>query len=132
MLEQVKKSPEKLRVVHSARQEATQRQATDEKELKKSESDLVNPEEIKNVRVLTSRLQQLKKEWEEAEPQVYVDDTLLFTESWKETEGLPVDIRWAKALEKRLLECPILIRDGEIVVIHDFADGGRFVERLTG
>jgi len=51
------------------------------------------------------QLQQLKKEWEEAEPQVYVDDTLLFTESWKETEGLPVDIRWAKALEKRLLEC---------------------------
>ena len=25
-----------------------------------------------------------------------------------------------------------MIRAGEIVVIHDFADGGRFVERLTG
>jgi formate C-acetyltransferase len=76
----------------------------------------VNPEEIRNVQVLTPRLQKLKAEWEAAEPQVYVDDTLLFTQSWKETEGLPVDIRWAKALEKRLLECPLLIRDGEIIV----------------
>ena len=76
----------------------------------------VNPEEIRSVKVLTPRLQKLKAEWEEAEPQVYVDDTLLFTQSWKETEGLPIDIRWAKALEKRLLECPLLIRDGEIIV----------------
>jgi len=76
----------------------------------------VNKAEIKGVQVLTPRLQKLKKEWEEADPQVYVDDTLLFTESWKETEGLPVDIRWAKALEKRLLECPLMIRDNELIV----------------
>ena len=76
----------------------------------------VNPEEIRKVQVLTPRLQKLKAEWEATEPQVYVDDTLLFTKSWQETAGLPVDIRWAKALEKRLLECPLLIRDGEIVV----------------
>ena len=76
----------------------------------------VNQEEIRNVNVLTPRLQQLKKEWEQAVPQVYVDDTLLFTESWKETEGLPIDIRWAKTLEKRLHECPLLIRDGELVI----------------
>jgi formate C-acetyltransferase len=76
----------------------------------------VNRDEIKNVTVLTERLQNLKRDWENADPQVYVDDTLLFTESWKETEGLPVDVRWAKALEKRLLECPLLIRDGELIV----------------
>ncbi len=76
----------------------------------------VSPEEIRNVKVLTPRLQKLKTEWENAEPQVYVDDTLLFTRSWQETEGLPLDIRWAKALEKRLLECPLLIRDDEIIV----------------
>ena len=76
----------------------------------------VNPEEIRSVQVLTPRLKELKKEWEDAPPQVYVDDTLLFTKSWIETEGLPIDIRWAKALEKRLLECPLLIRDGEIIV----------------
>ena len=76
----------------------------------------VDPEEIRKIQVLTPRLQKLKKEWEEAEPQVYVDDSLLFTKSWQETEGLPIDIRWAKALEKRLLECPLLIREDEIVV----------------
>ncbi len=76
----------------------------------------VNPEVIRNVQVLTPRLQKLKQEWEDAEPQVYVDDTLLFTESWKETAGLPVDIQWAKSFEKRLLECPILIRDGELII----------------
>jgi hypothetical protein len=76
----------------------------------------VDAKEIQSVQVLTPRLQKLKAEWEAAEPQVYVDDTLLFTKSWQETEGLPTDIRWAKALEKRLLECPLLIRDGEIIV----------------
>jgi formate C-acetyltransferase len=81
-----------------------------------SKQNKVNPNEVRKVQVLTPRLQKLKKEWEAAEPQVYVDDTLLFTKSWQETEGLPIDIRWAKALEKRLLECPLLIREDEIVV----------------
>ncbi len=76
----------------------------------------VNPEEIRNVTVLTPRLQALKAEWEASVPQVYVDDSLLFTESWKETEGQPVDIRWAKALAARLDNCPLLIRDGELIV----------------
>jgi len=79
-------------------------------------SQKVSKEDIKKVMVLTDRLQKLKKEWEEAEPQVYVDDTILFTKSWKETEGLPIDLRWAKAFAKRLEECPLLIRDGEIIV----------------
>jgi hypothetical protein len=39
----------------------------------------VNPDEIRSVTVLTPRLQKLKREWEQAEPQVYVADTLLFT-----------------------------------------------------
>jgi len=73
-------------------------------------------EEIRAAEVMTDRLKQLKKEWEDAAPQVYVDDTLLFTESWKESEQLPVDLRWAKAFQKRMEECPILIRDPEIIV----------------
>ena len=75
----------------------------------------VDPKAIHEVQILTPRLQKLKAEWEAAEPQVYVDDTLLFTQSWIETEGMPTDIRWAKALEKRLLECPLLLRDGELL-----------------
>jgi len=79
----------------------------------------ISPEaaqEIRSVKVMTDRLRKLKQEWQDAEPQVYVDDTLLFTESWKETEGLPVDLRWAKAFEKRMENCPIVIRDGELIV----------------
>ncbi|HLA82510.1 MAG TPA: pyruvate formate lyase family protein, partial [Thermoleophilia bacterium] len=73
-------------------------------------------EEIRSVTVMTDRLKKLKKEWEDAEPQVYVDDTLLFTESWKETEALPLDLRWAKAFAKRMENCTIQIRDGELIV----------------
>jgi formate C-acetyltransferase len=76
----------------------------------------VNGEEIRRLSVVTNRVKKLKQEWEEARPIIYVDDTLLFTKSWKETEGLPVDLRWAKAFEKRLKECPITIRDGELIV----------------
>lgn len=73
-------------------------------------------QEIRSAVVMTDRLKKLKKEWEDAAPQVYVDDTLLFTQSWKETEQLPLDYRWALAFKKRLEECPILIRDDEIIV----------------
>ena len=76
----------------------------------------VNPQEIKNVVVMTERLIQLKKEWEDADPAVYVDDTLLFTKSWQETDGLPLDLRWAKAFAKRMEESPILLRDNELIV----------------
>ena len=72
--------------------------------------------EIGSIKIMTERLKKLKKEWEEAAPQVYVDDTLLFTESWKETEQMPVDFRWAKTFQKRMENCEILIRDPEIIV----------------
>lgn len=73
-------------------------------------------EDINGVTVMTDRLEKLKEEWENAPQQIYVDDTILFTESWKETEGLPKDYRWAKAFEKRMLNCPIIIREGELIV----------------
>lgn len=73
-------------------------------------------EDINGVTVMTERLEKLKNEWENAPQQIYVDDTILFTESWKETEGLPKDYRWAKAFEKRMLNCPIIIREGELIV----------------
>ena len=89
------------------------------KETLARESGIIDPaaaEEIRAVTVMTDRLKKLKKVWEDAEPQVYVDDTLLFTESWKETETLPLDYRWAKAFQKRMENCPLLIRDGELIV----------------
>lgn len=85
----------------------------------------VNLQEIKNLVVLTDRVKKLKEEWEKATPVICVEDSVLFTESWKETEGLPIDIRWAKAFEKRLLKRPIMIRDGELIV-------GSLAGRLKG
>lgn len=73
-------------------------------------------EDIHAVNVMTPRLKKLKIEWEEAPSQVYVDDTILFTESWKETAGMQIDYRWAKTFEKRLLNCPIIIREDELIV----------------
>ncbi len=52
----------------------------------------IDTAEIKKVNVMTERLQKLKSEWEEATADVYVDDTILFTKSWKETDGLPLDL----------------------------------------
>lgn len=76
----------------------------------------VNMDEIRKINVMTPRLEKLKKEWEDAPPTVYVDDTLLFTESWKATEGQPIDVRWAKAFYHKMENCPIIIRDGELLV----------------
>ena len=75
-----------------------------------------NRADINAVTVMTPRLKKLKHEWENARQDVYVDDTILFTESWKETVGMPVDYRWAKAYEKRLLNCPLLLREDELVI----------------
>ena len=75
-----------------------------------------NVADINAVTVMTPRLKKLKMEWEEAKPTIYVDDTLLFTESWKETDALPTDYRWAKAFEKRMMNCPLLLREEEIII----------------
>ncbi|MDY6825603.1 MAG: pyruvate formate lyase family protein [Bacillota bacterium] len=84
--------------------------------IKKVEVNKFDADDIRQLTILTDRLQKLKSEWEEAKPIVYVDDSILFTKSWKETEGLPIDLRWAMAFAKKLRECPILIRKGELIV----------------
>ncbi|MFC1820514.1 pyruvate formate lyase family protein, partial [Thermodesulfobacteriota bacterium] len=40
----------------------------------------------------------------------------LLTDSWKETEGLPIPIRRAKAFEKIITEIPIFIDEGQLLV----------------
>ena len=46
-----------------------------------------NVADINAVTVMTPRLKKLKNDWQEAKPQISVDDTLLFTESRKETDA---------------------------------------------
>ncbi|MEM3550302.1 MAG: pyruvate formate lyase family protein [Candidatus Bathyarchaeia archaeon] len=49
-------------------------------------------------------------------PEVSITRAYLMTKSYIETEGEPMPIRRAKALEKVLTEMPIRIRDGELIV----------------
>ena len=49
-----------------------------------------------------------------SKPQVCVERPLLINESWKETEGEPVSIRWAKAFEKVLGGIPIVLLEDHL------------------
>lgn len=49
-------------------------------------------------------------------PKVAIERGRLFTESFRETEGLPLTLRWAKALYHIAKNIPILIEDDELVV----------------
>lgn len=63
----------------------------------------------------TERIKALKKAIYDATPTVEADRAELITASYKETEGLPMVIRRAKAVEKILTEIPIAIRDNELI-----------------
>ncbi|GCD12153.1 glycyl radical protein [Clostridium tagluense] len=64
----------------------------------------------------TKRIDTLKEQILLAVPCIEVDRALLITESFKETEGQPMVVRRAKALENILNKIPITIRDEELVV----------------
>ena len=76
----------------------------------------VNLEELNKVNVLTERVKKRKQEFLAAKPHLCPQRSRLFVESWKETEGEPLVIRWAKAFQNILEGVPIVIRDGELVV----------------
>ncbi|WP_288858525.1 pyruvate formate lyase family protein, partial [uncultured Megasphaera sp.] len=63
----------------------------------------------------TARILALKHAIYEATPTVEADRAELLTASYKETEGYPIIIRRAKALEKILKEIPIAIRNNELI-----------------
>lgn len=64
----------------------------------------------------TERIKRLKKAFVAAVPEVESERAVLVTESYRETEGMPILIRRAKALERILNHLPIVIRDDELVV----------------
>jgi pyruvate formate-lyase/glycerol dehydratase family glycyl radical enzyme len=64
----------------------------------------------------TARIQALRDAIYDATPTVEADRAELVTASYKETEGLPIILRRAKAVEKILTEIPIAIRDHELIV----------------
>lgn len=64
----------------------------------------------------TERIEKLRQVIIDAMPQVESERACLVTASFKETEGLPVILRRAKAVEKIFNELPITIREDELVV----------------
>ncbi|MFC2004446.1 glycyl radical protein [Chloroflexota bacterium] len=78
--------------------------------------DKVNIDEVNKVNVLTDRVRRLKQRCEEAVPHICCERSRLVTESWRETEGEPLDIRRAKLFRRVLQGISIVIRDGELIV----------------
>jgi pyruvate formate-lyase/glycerol dehydratase family glycyl radical enzyme len=76
----------------------------------------LNAQEMRKLNVLTDRVQKRRQEWEQGTAIVCPESSLSFTKSWKETDGQPLDLRWAYAFQKRLEEAPLKIWDGELIV----------------
>lgn len=64
----------------------------------------------------TQRVKALREQILSASPRIEIDRARILTESYKETESLPIVLRRAKALEKILAELPVIIRSGELIV----------------
>lgn len=65
---------------------------------------------------MNERVKLLKEESIKSCPEIFPFRSLSITESYKETEGMPMAIRRAMALNKILSEIPIIIRDHELIV----------------
>ncbi len=64
----------------------------------------------------TERVEKIKAKFLATTPEICAERAKLITESYKETEGKPMSIRRAKALEKILLGMSIRIEDDELIV----------------
>ena len=76
----------------------------------------INCQEIDNVNCITDRVASLIKTRKEADEYICWERSRLATESWKETEGEPLDIRRAKLFYEIMEGNPIVIRDNELIV----------------
>jgi formate C-acetyltransferase len=65
---------------------------------------------------VTDRVKKLYEQAREAKPFLCVERARYWTESWKQTEGEPVEIRRAKALKNVFDKMSIYIFDGELIV----------------
>jgi len=66
--------------------------------------------------MVSSRIDSLIRILHSAKPEIRPERALHATESYIESEGLPIEIRRAKMLEKVLTEAPVKIREGELIV----------------
>jgi len=73
-------------------------------------------DEVAKVNALTDRVKKRKEEYLTTKPHVSAERSCLATESWKETEGEPLDIRRAKLFKKIMEGISVHIEDGELIV----------------
>jgi len=66
--------------------------------------------------MVSSRIDSLIRILHSSKPEIQPERALLATESYIESEGLSIEIRRAKMLDKILDEIPVKIREGEIIV----------------
>jgi pyruvate formate-lyase/glycerol dehydratase family glycyl radical enzyme len=71
---------------------------------------------ISEANVLPPRITHLREKLRSATRYASGEKIRIYTEAWKETEGDPLDIRWARMLAKFLCEGAITIREGELIV----------------
>jgi pyruvate formate-lyase/glycerol dehydratase family glycyl radical enzyme len=64
----------------------------------------------------TERTERIRSRFMETNPEICAERASLITESYKETEGQPMAIRRAKALEKILSGMSVIIEDEELIV----------------
>jgi formate C-acetyltransferase len=88
--------------------------------LERIKTELVTDPKLKQP--ITKRTRQLRDTMLAVIPKLCSERARLYTESWKETEGQPIIIRRAKALEKILGGMSILIRPGDLIVGNQGSD----------
>ena len=78
--------------------------------------DLEKIDDISKVIALTERVKKRKNEYLAATPHFDSERSRFATESWKESEGEPIDIRRAKLFKKIMEKIPVVIKAGELIV----------------
>ncbi len=82
--------------------------------LEKVKTEFVTDPSLKKP--ITDRTRQLRDTMLAVTPKVCTERAVLYRKSWEETEGQPIVIRRAKALERVLRGMSIYIRPGELIV----------------
>jgi len=72
-----------------------------------------------------SRIHRMLEGFRDQPIRLNIDRAVLFTESFKQTEGDPIVLRWAKALTSILEKHPIYI-DGDSIIVGSAGPPGRY------
>ncbi|MFC1929750.1 glycyl radical protein [Chloroflexota bacterium] len=84
-----------------------------EKRIEEGKEQLLYAEEGGIAR---ARVNRMLKGFRDKPPRLAVERARLFTESFKETESLPIVLRWAKAMENIMANIEVAIGDEELLV----------------